>query len=182
MSPIWTSTSNFYSVESIDITTKSINSQPSDTTDNNESTQKNLSKMRSYLKRCENAINNINLSVKRSSTASTSTANNGNRTRQTTSLWYIDEIGMESNESHIDFNCMENDSNQPQNMEHSTYLIPEGQTNKTNDEYNNDHIQKIECVQPIVQLVSMRCNHYFKKIRPKYYINLSSGMENLDLY
>lgn len=154
MSPIWASTSNFCSVESIETTTKSINSQTLNAADT-ESTQKNLSKMRSYLKRCENAFNNINLSVKRSSTTSASAANNGIRTRQTTSLWYIDEVGMESNESRIDFNCMENDSNQPRNMEQATYSIPEGHTNKSDDEYNNDHFKNIECVQPTLVLVSM---------------------------
>lgn len=83
MSPIWSSSSSFYVHESNDV--KSSMSQ-SEAIDNN-SNHRNLSKVRSYLKRCEHAINNIR------STASTPT--NDIPIKQSSSSWYVDELGSE---------------------------------------------------------------------------------------
>lgn len=63
--------------------------------DENETIDKNAKyKMRSYLKRCESAISSISLSNRRTSRASSSSSLTGidNKTSQSTSSWYVDEV------------------------------------------------------------------------------------------
>lgn len=137
MSPIWASTSQFYSIEDIDHNAKSSITQ-SDGIET-ETTNKNLSKMRSYLKRCENAISSINLSGKRStSTSATTSSENQKASKQSTSSWYIDELGSEVDESHHEFNYIDGDSKVTEIMEPIIYTIPEIQSTNVNNDSAND--------------------------------------------
>lgn len=163
MSPIWASTSQFYSIEDIDHNAKQNIAQSSDGIET-ESSNKNISKMRSYLKRCENAINSINLGGKRStSSASTSTASGTTsgdvRTKQSTSSWYIDELGSEINESHHEFTYIDGDSKVTDIVEPIIYSIPDTQSSKVNNECANDRIRTFEH-QPISLHVSRNCSHW----------------------
>lgn len=65
--------------------------------------------MRSYLRRCESAINSINLSAKRLSSSSTptpTTPNDNGISKPTTSSWYVDEFGSEITESTNESGCI----------------------------------------------------------------------------
>lgn len=153
MSPIWTSTSHFYSTDTIETNMKSPSSS-SDAIDN-ESTCKNLSKMRTYLKRCENAINNINISVKRSPTThSASTSSDGFDAKQSNSSWYIDELEAKSTDNHNESNRTDNKSNQ-QTVVQPPYSTLDEQANKVNDDRINGHIQKIECMTSTYRIISV---------------------------
>lgn len=166
MSPIWVSTSHFYSTDEIDPNAKSNTSQSLDEA-GDDATNKNLSKMRSYLKRCETAINRINLSGKRaagslsssSSSTSTSTERYGPRSRSSTSSWYIDELQSEcsdgQNEMH---NSIKVESKVTQSMEQTMISIPEDQTVSMATGSDNNRISKLKCV-PALQTVSPK---YFK--------------------
>lgn len=151
MSPIWMSTSNFYSTDEID----SNASPPLDAAEN-DATNTNLSKMRSYLKRCENAIIRINLSGKRvasSISTSTSKESNGPRTRKSTSSWYIDELRSECSDSQCEMvNSIEVESKFHNNLEQTMDLNPESQTNNMDNECETDHISKFKYM-PTLQMV-----------------------------
>lgn len=149
------STSNFYSTDEID----SNASPPLDATEN-DATNTNLSKMRSYLKRCENAIIRINLSGKRvvssistSTSTSTSKESNGPRTRKSTSSWYIDELRSECIDSQCEMvNSIEVESKFHNNLEQTMDLNPESQTNNMDNEHETDHISKFKYM-PTLQMV-----------------------------
>lgn len=175
MSPIWMSASNFYSTDDIDINTKSNTAQSFDAIEDDASNS-NFSKMRSYLKRCENAINRINLSGKRVasslSTSSSSKESYGPRTRKSTSSWYIDELRSECNDIQNEINhCNEIETNAAD--EQTINFIPENQTNKVNNEHENDRIQKYKCM-PALQMVSLNYNHnhMYRKKEPELCINV----------
>lgn len=170
MSPIWASTSQFYSIEDIDHNATLNITQSTDSIES-ASTNKNLSKMRSYLKRCENAINSINLSGKRStnsapsssssSSAAATTTNADSRTKQSTSSWYIDEFGSEINESHNDFNDnVDSHSKVTQIMESTIYSIPDTQSSAVNDDNANDRHEPLE-YHPMLLHVSKSSNHCY---------------------
>ncbi|XP_031619559.1 uncharacterized protein LOC116338443 isoform X2 [Contarinia nasturtii] len=143
---MWVSSSNFYATDVIDNSNKAIESQSSDAT-GNESTYKNLSKVRTYLKRCENAINSINLGGKRSTPSSAETDINNEGTKQPTSSWYIDEFGTETKEdlNFSDLNFLENDLSSTKAMEKS---MPEDEITNSINEYENNHIKKNEHIMP----------------------------------
>lgn len=105
---MWVSgTSQFYSIEDVENSAKRSNTDSDDPVD---STNKSVSKMRSYLRRCESAINSINLSAKRSlslSSPSTPTTSNDapDTSKPTNSSWYVDEIHPETTESANETKC-----------------------------------------------------------------------------
>lgn len=103
---MWVSgTSQFYSIEDVENDAKRSNADSNDPVD---SANKSVSKMRSYLRRCESAINSINLSAKRSlslSSPSTPTTSNdaaataaaaAGISKSTNSSWYVDEFDPET--------------------------------------------------------------------------------------
>lgn len=106
---MWVSgTSQFYSIEDVENSAKQSNT---DSTEPVDSANKSVSKMRSYLRRCESAINSINLSAKRSlslSSPSTPTTSNdaaAGGSKSTNSSWYVDEIDPETAESANEMSC-----------------------------------------------------------------------------
>lgn len=111
---MWVSgTSQFYSVEDVENSAKLSNTDSNDAI--SDSTNKSVSKMRSYLRRCESAINSINLSAKRSlSLSSPSTPTTSNNavgiSNSTNSSWYVDEFDPESTESANESNGINNKS------------------------------------------------------------------------
>lgn len=161
MSPIWMSTSNFYSAEEIDMNSKSMIAESMEA-EEDETTNKSMSKMRSYLKRCENAINRINLSGKRiANSLSTSTSapsslkesSSSSRARKSTSSWYIDEIQCESRDQcHNEVNFMEIESNNATNKQHMHFTSGE-QIINTKNESVNDRMPHFKCA-PTLQMVS----------------------------
>lgn len=173
MSPIWTSTSQFYSIEDVGISAKSNISQSSDGVEN-EPTNKNLSKVRSYLRRCENAINSLNLGGKRSTMLSSSSSpssaevstNNAVRTRQSTSSWYIDELGSECNESNNEF-YYDNALKVNEIMEPTIYSIPDDDPSKANHQISNDRVQKANNL-PTLLLVSKSRNRSCWRSQNRY--------------
>lgn len=175
MSPIWASTSQFYSIEDIDHNATLSITQSSDAIES-ASANKNLSKMRSYLKRCENAINSINLSGKRSTNSASSseavatTTNADIRTKQSTSSWYIDELGSEINESHNDdFNDdIDSHSKVTQIMESTIYSIPDTQSSAVNDDKANNRHEPLE-YHPMLLHVSENYNHCFFLLLLKHF-------------
>lgn len=174
----WVSNSHFYSTDVVEIDKRS-----SIDADDNDSTYKNLSKMRSYLKRCESAISSISLSGKRTTTTQQK-PNNSIRTKRSTSSWYIEKIdtaGTESNNEHFgELNSMENEMSSVQMMEQSMHSLPESQTNHhTNDEYFNDHIPKNGFVKPTSghATVSMMLKTKKKRGKKLHFQNVCSEME-----
>lgn len=168
MSPIWVSTSHFYSTDEIDPNAKSNTSQSLDEA-GDDATNKNMSKMRSYLKRCETAINRINLSGKRaagslsssssSTSTSTSTERYGPRSRSSTSSWYIDELQSECSDGQNETNnSFKVESKVTQSMEQTMISIPEDQTVSMANGSDNNCISKLKFV-PALQTVSPK---YFK--------------------
>lgn len=171
MSPIWASTSQFYGIDAVDNTTALNITQSSDAI-GMDSTNRNLSKMRSYLKRCENAINSINLSGKRTSSPTTSSSSaiteastpNDIQTKQSTSLWYIDELGSEINEGkqHNEFNDIDSNSKVTQIMEPTIYTDSmDRHTTTTTTTVNNESVnERIHRIQSTLS-VSRSCCHYY---------------------
>lgn len=149
MSPSWISNSHFYSTEVIENSNKVISSDS-----DNDSTYTNLSKMRSYLKRCESAISNISLNGKRS----TQKMSDNIRTKQSSSSWYIENIdGPKTeicNEHCSELNDIENEIASVKCVSQSMHSLTENQTTNTNNEYLNNH-SEIDFVRPICQPVSM---------------------------
>lgn len=146
MSPMWVSTSNCCSIETIESNTKS----PSSDAIENEIKCKNLSKMRTYLKRCENAINNINLSVMRATTTqSTTEPIDDFDPGQSCSSWYIDELDVSDADSYNESNCIKHKSNE-QMLEQIAYSADDHKD-------GNDcvHVQMIKYVDTSIELVSM---------------------------
>lgn len=148
MSPMWVSSSHFYAPDAIESSSKIMDSQSSNAIEN-ESTYKNLSKVRTYLKRCENAINS--LSGKRSTSSSSTTLEIKNeKIQQPNSSWYIDEFGTETNEDFCELNFVENELNAVDVMEKS---LLEEHTNSINENDNNQ-IRKFEYIMPEIHVVS----------------------------
>lgn len=147
MSPSWVSNSYFYSSEVIENSGKVISSDS-----DNDLTYTNLSKMRSYLKRCESAISNISLSGKRS----TQKMSESIRTKQSSSSWYIDGPETEISNKHCsELNDIENEISSVQSMSQSMHSMTENQKTNTNNEYSNNHISEIDFIRPTYQTVSM---------------------------
>lgn len=174
----WVSASHFYSTDVIEIDDRN-----NFDSDDNDSTYKNLSKMRSYLKRCESAISSISLSGKRT-TATQQKTNNSIRTKRSTSSWYIEKIdrpGTESNNEHFsELNSMENEMSSVQTMEQSMHSLPESQTNHhMNDECFNGHIPENDSMKPKTTChaaVSMTLN-VEKRGKKNHFQNVCSEME-----
>lgn len=110
--------------------------------------------MRSYLKRCGSAFNSITLSGKRSGIPCTADTCNDIKTKQSTCLWYMDEIGMEGDENYNVLNSIENETNKTNFTEKPLYLMSEQQTTNLKKGSASDLIPKIEYVKPTIQLVS----------------------------
>lgn len=163
---MWVSgTSQFYSIEDVENSAKA--SDSNDPT--SDSTNKSVSKMRSYLKRCESAINSMNLSAKRSlslSSPSTPTTSNGAAaaaatSKSTNSSWYVDEFEPEITESTDESNCTngKSDERTQQQMEALTQS-PDEQTIATqcNNENANNCTPKLPQHQVTVSPVSEKRN------------------------
>lgn len=148
MASSWDSNTHFYSTELIENNGKLIGSDS-----DNDSTCTNLSKMRSYLKRCESAISNISLSGKRSTQKMCTSI----RAKQSTSSWYIDNTnGCETERSNKrvgELNCVENGTSS-QIGKASMHSLSESQTTIADDECASDHISKIDFSKSALQLVS----------------------------
>lgn len=165
MSPIWASTSQFYSIDDSDHNVKLNKTQSSDGIET-EPTNKNFAKMRSYFKRCENAINSINLSGKRStsspdasSSAVAAPTDYNIRATKSSSSWYIDELASEIDESHNEFSYNDSHSKVIQIMEPTIHTVPDTQSLTIHNEYANDRIESLEH-HSMLLLVSRICNHF----------------------
>lgn len=165
-------TSQFYSIDDVENSTKLSNPDTNDT----ESINKSVSKMRSYLKRCEIAINSINLSAKRSlSLSSSSTAattpNDVGTSKSTASSWYVDEFSSEIVESR----CITSKTDTLTQRIEPTNSNADGQTTSVLNESANNCIPKLQQQQvtwsPVRKFIifvvcfgKIMCNEKVKKI------------------
>lgn len=172
----WVSNSHFYSTDVIEIDKRN-----SFVSDDMDSTYKNLSKMRSYLKRCESAISSISLSGKRTTVTQQKT-NNSIRTKRSTSSWYIEKIdrpGTECNNEHFsELNSMENEMSSVQMMEQSMHSLPESQTNHhINYECFSDHIPENDFIKSTTCHAAVSMMLKKEKEKKKRFQNVCSEME-----
>lgn len=129
---MWVSgTSQFYSIEDVENSAKLSNSDSNNPID---STNKSVSKMRSYLRRCESAINTINLSAKRSlslsSPSSTPTTSNDApaKSKSTNSSWYVDGMDTETVEIANEASSVHSKSDGRTHQMESSFLNSDQQT------------------------------------------------------
>lgn len=176
---MWVSgTSQFYSIEDVENSAKLSNTDSNDPT--SDSTNKSVSKMRSYLKRCESAINSMNLSAKRSlslSSPSTPTTSNdaaAATSKSTNSSWYVDEFEPEITESTDESNCTngKSDERTQQQMETLTQSPDEQMiATQCTNENANDCTPKLPQHQVTVSPVSKKrnsLNKSFQCVTSKY--------------
>lgn len=155
MSPSW---SHFYSTEIIENNTK-----PIDSNSDSDSTHTNLSKMRSYLKRCESAISSISLSGKRP----TQKMSNSARKKQSTSSWYIENIDEPGpsdcgNKNFNQLNCCENEMSTVQVTAPSMMLsLSQNQSHTTTIYVNDSTPKELDLGKPLSQSVSKTQNIMF---------------------
>lgn len=157
---MWVSgTSQFYSIEDVENSAKLSNSDSNDPID---STNKSVSKMRSYLRRCESAINSINLSAKRSlslsSSSSTPTTSNDapGISKSTNSSWYVDGLNAGTTETANEASSVHNKTDARMHQMESSFLNSNQQTitDQCNDENANNSTSQLPQQQATITPVS----------------------------